>query len=97
MAKRQNPFGGGPRIGGDAPGEPANSPIAEGVSAYGGAPSMGTGVENRGVKAVNPDPSSEIFPAPYGGGNPFVNRPNVKPAKGSGANNGAGTITPPSE
>jgi hypothetical protein len=48
---------------------------------------------NRGHKAVNPNGASETYPAPYGGGNAFAKYPNQKPAKGGGANVGAGTTT----
>lgn len=92
MAKRQNPFGGGPRIGNAAPGEPANSPSTDGVAVFGGGPSI-NGIENRGIKAINPNPSSEVFPKPYGGGEPFATRPNVKKASGSGDGTGAGATS----
>jgi hypothetical protein len=92
MANRQMPFGGGPRIGGDAPGEPANSPVVTGVAAHGGAPDF-NGISNRGEKAVGPNPASEIHPAPYGGGNAFVARPNAKPASGSGDGTGNGATS----
>ncbi len=90
--KRQNPFGGGPRIGNAAPGEPANTPSSEGIAGFGGAPTF-NGVMNRGAQAVGPTPSSEIHPAPYGGGEPFVTRPNAKPASGSGDGTGAGATS----
>jgi hypothetical protein len=92
MAKRQNPFRGAPRIGNAAPGEPAPTPNAAGVDGYGGAPTF-NGVMNRGSKAVGPNPSSEIHPKPYGGGNPFVTRPNAKPASGSGDGTGGGATS----
>lgn len=92
MAKRQNPHGGAPRIGNAAPGEPAPTPSAAGLEGYGGAPTF-AGQINRGAKAVGPNPSSEIHPAPYGGGNPIVKRPNAKPASGSGDGTGAGAVS----
>lgn len=93
MAKTQNPFGGAPRLGNTAPGEPADLPSsANPMSSYGGAPEM-AGQINRGHKAVNPNGGSELFPAPYGGAPNLEKRPNQKSVKGGGANVGAGTTT----
>lgn len=92
MAKQQQPFGGGNRLSNSAPGEPANAPVKNGVAGYGGAPTL-NGIGNRGVKAVGPSPASEVVPAPYGGGNPFVKRPTPKSASGSGDGTGAGATS----
>lgn len=91
-AKYQNPFGGAPRIGNAAPGEPLNTPATDGVSGYGGGPVF-NGYANRGAEAVSPSPASEIHPTPYGGGKPLVNRPNAKPASGSGDGTGGGATS----
>lgn len=88
--QHQNPFGGAPRIGNDAPGEPRPVPGTEQVQSFGSAPTL-NGTIGRGEKAVNPDPSSEKYPKPYGGGNPFESYPDNAPASGSGANVGAGS------
>lgn len=94
MAKTQQPFKGAPRIGPTtAPGEPADSPVASGVAGFSGAPTFGGGIENRGEKVVNPNPASEHFPLPYGGGEPVVHRPNQKSAKGSGDGTGVGATS----
>lgn len=90
--KRQDPFGGAPRIGNAAPGEPLDTPSTEGVSGFGGA-EVFNGYANRGSKVVGPDPASEIHPTPYGGGQPFVTRPNAKPASGSGDGTGGGAVS----
>ena len=92
MAKQQNPFGGAPRLGNAAPGEPLPSPSAADQAVFGGGPSI-NGVENRGSRVVGPNPASEIFPQPYGGGTPLEKRPNVKPASGSGDGTGAGATS----
>jgi hypothetical protein len=92
MAKQQQPFGGGPRLGNAAPGEPAPTPNAADQAVFGGGPAI-NGVMNRGSRVVGPNPSSEIFPAPYGGGPSLEKRPNVKPAKGSGDGTGAGATS----
>lgn len=91
--KRQNPHGGAPRLGNAAPGEPADFPNAGDTAVgFGGSPTI-AGQMNRGHKAVNPNPASEIHPAPYGGGNPFEKRPNQKSVKGGGANVGEGATS----
>lgn len=92
MAKRQNPFGGGPRIGNAAPGEPAPTPSAEGLAGFGNAPTINAHF-NRGAKQVNPVTTDEVHPTPYGGGNAFVKRPNTAPASGSGDGTGAGATS----
>lgn len=93
MAKRQNPFGGAPRMGNAAPGEPSPTPLADGVDGYGGAPTLQGGLQNRGSKVLNPTPSSAVFPEVYGGGNAQVTRPNQAPAKGSGDGTGPGAVS----
>jgi hypothetical protein len=59
------------------------------VAVFGGAQSI-NGIENRGSRVINPSPEGTATPAPYGGGNPFVQQPNAKKVSGGGANVGAG-------
>lgn len=91
MAKQQQPFGGAPRIGNAAPGEPLDSPSTDTVRTH--ANDFSTGLIHRGSKAVNPDPSSTVVPEAYGGGSTMFPRPTQKPASGSGDGTGVGATS----
>lgn len=95
MAKvtRQQPYNGGPRIAPTtAPGEPLDSPIAQQLAAYGGAPTFNT-LMNRGEKQVGGPGSTQIFPEVYGGGEPMLRQKNPKSASGSGDGTGVGATS----
>lgn len=93
MAKitRQNPFGGAPRLGNAAPGEPVDSPIAQTLGGYSGAPTFNT-IMNRGEKQVGSH-GTQIFPEVYGGGEPMFRQKNPKSASGSGDGTGVGAVS----
>lgn len=92
MAKQQQPFGGAPRLGNGAPGEPADTPSTDSVQSFAGAPVLNT-IMHRGEKVVGPNPGADTYPTPYGGGTPLVKMPNQKSASGSGDGTGPGAVS----
>lgn len=92
MAREQKPFGGAPRLGNGAPGEPLPSPSKDGVGGgHAGAPTItGDRDLDRGAAQVSRPGGGEVVPTPYGGGAAFVKYPDAPNASGSGKNVGAG-------
>lgn len=96
MAEYQQPFGGAPRLGNAAPGEPSSSPAGSGGvdDSFGGAPStLGDRGLDRGEQQVGRSGGGEVIPAPYGGGEGLRTQPPAPGADGSGDGTGAGATS----
>lgn len=89
----QNPFGGAPRIGNSASGEPDDAPKSSPAPGFGSAPTFAGTIPDRGSTGLNPDGSQTATPTPFGGAPGFVNKPNDRRVSGSGDGTGKGAIS----
>lgn len=95
MAREQKPFGGAPRLGNGAPGEPLPSPSTDGIGdGFSGAPTIvGDRNLDRGAAQVGRSGGGEVTPAGYGGAPTFQPRRPAPGASGSGDGTGAGATS----
>jgi hypothetical protein len=95
LSSEQKPYGGAPRLGNGAPGEPASSPSSSGgVGSFAGAPTItGDRSLERGEHQVNRPGGGQVDPEVYGGGLAFIKHPDPSSPRGNSSGPGAGATS----